>query len=57
MGAVLAVTVGILVIHVNFVIFQGLFDAFVRDLTDYRFGNLQVTDEEDYIDKSDNFLW
>ena len=53
MGAVLAVTVGILVIHVNFVIFQGLFDAIVRDLTDYRFGNLMVTDEEDYIDKSD----
>ena len=52
-GAVLAVTVGILVIHVNFVIFQGLFDAIVRDLTDYRFGNIQVTDEEDYIDKSD----
>lgn len=55
-GAVLAVTIGILVIHVNFVIFQGLFDAIVRDLTDYRFGNLQVTDEEDYIDKSDNSL-
>ncbi|HXV67080.1 MAG TPA: FtsX-like permease family protein [Nitrosopumilaceae archaeon] len=55
-GAVLAVTIGILVIHVNFVIFQGLFDAIVRDLTDYRFGNLQVTDEEDYIDKSDNAL-
>ena len=48
-GAVLAVTIGILVIHVNFVIFQGLFDAIVRDLTDYRFGNLQVTDEEDYL--------
>ncbi len=56
MGAVLAVTIGILVIHVNFVIFQGLFDAIVRDLTDYRFGNLQVTDEEDYIDKSDHSL-
>jgi lipoprotein-releasing system permease protein len=52
-GAVLAVTIGILVIHVNFVIFQGLFDAIIRDLTNYRFGNLQVTDEEDYIDKSD----
>jgi lipoprotein-releasing system permease protein len=55
-GAVLAVTIGILVIHVNFVIFQGLFDAIVRDLTDYRFGNLQVTDEEDYIDTSDSAL-
>ena len=55
-GAVLAVTIGILVIHVNFVIFQGLFDAIVRDLTDYRFGNLQITDEEDYIDTSDQSL-
>ena len=55
-GAVLAVTIGILVIHVNFVIFQGLFDAIVRDLTDYQFGNVRITDEEDYIDKSDNSL-
>ncbi len=52
-GAVLAVTIGILVIHVNFVIFQGLFDAIVRDLTDYRFGNVSVYNDEDYIDKSD----
>ncbi len=52
-GAVLAVTIGILVIHVNFVIFQGLFDAIVRDLTDYNFGDVQVTHEDDYIDKSD----
>ncbi len=52
-GAVLAVTIGILVIHVNFVIFQGLFDAIVRDLTDYRNGDILVTDESDYIDKSD----
>lgn len=52
-GAVLAVTIGILVIHVNFVIFQGLFDAIVRDLTDYNFGDVQVTHEDNYIDKSD----
>jgi len=52
-GAVLAVTIGILVIHVNFVIFQGLFDAIVRDITDYRNGDILVTDEADYIDKSD----
>jgi len=56
MGAVLAVMIGILVIHVNFVIFQGLFDAIVRDLTDYRFGNVRVTDEDNYIDKSDHSL-
>jgi lipoprotein-releasing system permease protein len=52
-GAVLAVTIGILVIHVNFVIFQGLFDAIVRDISNYNNGDLLVTDEEDYIDKSD----
>jgi len=52
-GAVLAVTIGILVIHVNFVIFQGLFDAIVRDITNYRNGDVLVTDEADYIDKSD----
>jgi lipoprotein-releasing system permease protein len=52
-GAVLAVTIGILVIHVNFVIFQGLFDAIVRDITNYRNGDVLVTDENDYIDKSD----
>ncbi len=53
LGAVLAVTIGILVIHVNFVIFQGLFDAIVRDISDYRNGDILVTDEADYIDKSD----
>ena len=52
-GAVLAVTVGILVIHVNFVIFQGLYDAFVRDITNYSTGDIFVTDDTDYITKSD----
>ena len=52
-GAVLAVTIGILVIHVNFVIFQGLFDAIIRDISNYRNGDVLITDEEDYIDKSD----
>ena len=56
-GAVLAVSIGILVIHVNFVIFQGLYDAIVRDLSSYRFGDVRVTDEESYITKkSDVFL-
>ena len=52
-GAVLAVTVGILVIHVNFVIFQGLYDAIIRDIGDYSTGDVLITDEFDYIDKSD----
>ncbi|MBI5378047.1 MAG: ABC transporter permease [Thaumarchaeota archaeon] len=55
-GAVLAVSIGILVIHVNFVIFQGLYDAIVRDLKDYRFGDILVSDEENYIDKADIVL-
>jgi lipoprotein-releasing system permease protein len=55
-GAVLAVSIGILVIHVNFVIFQGLYDAIVRDLSSYRFGDVLVTDEESFITKSDIFL-
>ncbi len=55
-GAILAVTVGILVIHVNFVIFQGLYDAFVRDIRDYTTGDVIVTDEFDFIDKSDQSL-
>jgi len=55
-GAVLAVSIGILVIHVNFVIFQGLYDAIIRDMSDYRFGDIYVTDKEDFIDKSDLVL-
>ncbi len=54
-GAVLAVGIGILVIHVNFVIFQGIYDAIVRDMTDYRFGDIFVTHEEDAtISRSDS---
>ncbi len=52
-GAVLAVSIGILVIHVNFVIFQGLYDAIIRDMSGYRFGDIYITDEDDYIEKSD----
>ena len=55
-GAVLAVSIGILVIHVNFVIFQGLFDAIIRDMSNYRFGDIHVTDKEGFIEKSDQVL-
>ena len=55
-GAVLAVTIGILVIHVNFVIFQGLYDAIVRDITEYRTGDILVTDEASLIDQPDTLL-
>jgi len=53
-GAVLAVSIGILVININFVIFQGIYDAIIRDMTDYRFGDIWVTHEEDStIERSD----
>ena len=55
-GALLAVAIGILVINVNNVIFQGLYDAIVRDLSEYRFGDVMISDEESYITKSDTFL-
>lgn len=55
-GAILAVTVGILVLHVNFVIFQGLFDAIVRDITNYRNGDIYITDESDFLEPSDMAL-
>ncbi len=57
LGAIMAVSIGILVIHVNFVIFQGLYDAIIRDLSGYRFGDVLVTNREDVISKkSDVFL-
>jgi lipoprotein-releasing system permease protein len=57
LGAIMAVSIGILVIHVNFVIFQGLYDAIIRDLSGYRFGDVLVTNKEDVITKkSDTFL-
>jgi len=53
-GAVLAVSIGILVINVNFVIFQGIYDAIIRDMSEYRFGDIYVYDEErSTIEKSD----
>jgi lipoprotein-releasing system permease protein len=56
-GAVLAVSIGILVINVNFVIFQGIYDAIIRDMSDFRFGDIYVYDEErSTIQKSDIVL-
>ena len=56
-GAVLAVSIGILVINVNFVIFQGIYDAIIRDMSEYRFGDIYVYDEESStIKKSDIVL-
>ena len=46
-GAVLAVSIGILVINVNFVIFQGIYDAIIRDMSEYRFGDISFMTRRD----------
>jgi lipoprotein-releasing system permease protein len=55
-AASLAVAIAILVVQVNSVIFQGLYDAIVRDQINYRFGHVYITRQEDYITKSDFVL-
>jgi lipoprotein-releasing system permease protein len=55
-AASLAVAIAILVVQVNSVIFQGLYDAIVRDQVNYRFGHVYITRQEDFITKSDFML-
>jgi lipoprotein-releasing system permease protein len=55
-AASLAVAIAILVVQVNSVIFQGLYDAIVRDQINYRFGHVYITRQEDFIKKSDFVL-
>jgi len=55
-AASLAVAIAILVVQVNSVIFQGLYDAIVRDQINYRFGHVYITRQEDFITKSDFML-
>ena len=55
-AASLAVAIAILVVQVNSVIFQGLYDAIVRDQINYRFGHVYITRQEEFITKSDFML-
>lgn len=55
-AASLAVAIAILVVQVNSVIFQGLYDAIVRDQINYRFGHVYITRQEDFITRSDFML-
>lgn len=54
--ASLAVAIAILVVQVNSVIFQGLYDAIVRDQINYKFGHVYITRQENFITKSDFVL-
>jgi len=55
-GAMLAIGVGILVISIITVIFTGLQGAIIRDLQEYQFGDLLVTNEKENITKSESLL-
>ncbi len=55
-GAILAIAVGILVVSLISVIFLGLHHAIIRDLTDYQFGHLTVTNQSTNIEKSESHI-
>jgi lipoprotein-releasing system permease protein len=55
-GAMMAISIGILVISIITVIFTGLQGAIVRDLKEYQFGDLVVTNEKENITKSELLL-
>lgn len=56
MGAVMAVVFGVVLINVNIVIFDGLWDGLIRDFSDFVFGDVYIMDDADYITKSDSAL-
>jgi len=55
-ASIMAVVFGILLIHVNAVIFDGLWDGLIRDFSGYVYGDVFVMDDEDYITRSDSAL-
>jgi lipoprotein-releasing system permease protein len=55
-AACLAIAIAILVVQVNSVIFQGLYDAIVRDLTNYQYGHVNITKRGDFISRNDFML-
>lgn len=55
-GALLAMTIGILVIHVNYVISYGVYASVIKTEEDFHFGHVKIQDDEDYIEKSDTAL-
>jgi lipoprotein-releasing system permease protein len=55
-AAVIAVSIAVLVIVINYVTFDGVANAIIRDLVDYRFGHIQITDRDGDIEKPDRQL-
>ena len=56
LAAVIAVAIAVLVIVINYVTFDGVANAIIRDLIDYRFGHVLVTDRDGNIDRPDSEL-
>ena len=52
-AATIAVAIAILVIAINSVTFNGVANAIIRDLVDYRFGHVLVTDRDGNIQRQD----
>ncbi len=56
LAAVIAVAIAVLVIVINYVTFDGVANAIIRDLVDYRFGHIQITDRNGDIERPDSEL-
>ena len=56
LAAVIAVAIAVFVIVINYVTFDGVANAIIRDLIDYRFGHIVITDRDGNIEKPDREL-
>jgi lipoprotein-releasing system permease protein len=56
LAAVIAVAIAVFVIVINYVTFEGVANAIIRDLVDYRFGHIVITDRDGNIEKPDREL-
>jgi len=55
-AAIIAVAIAVLVIVINYVTFDGVANAIIRDLVDFRFGHVLITDRDGNIEKPDSEL-
>ena len=52
-AAIIAVAIAVLVIVINYVTFDGVANAIIRDLVDFRFGHVLITDRDGNIERPD----
>jgi lipoprotein-releasing system permease protein len=53
-AAIIAVAIAVLVIVINYVTFDGVANAIIRDLVDFRFGHVLITDRDGNIERQDS---